>query len=252
MFKPYGKRSFSTFIIASRVSDVLDNWPALYTRLQTSRLKYAKHRMVGPETRLAIEAYPRSGTSFAHHAFVSVNPDCENKIATHMHRASQVINATRAGVPTLLVVRHPMEAVTSLIALGVHSEQLPMPNASQARACLAAALRRYALFHERIANLPEPVIASFEEVTDDLGKVIERLNRVCGTDFVPFAHSDDRVAALMSSYRRHATPNVDRDQIKKILRVAYECPNLADLRARAEAAFDEMIEQRDTQLAGSL
>lgn len=252
MFKPYGKRSVNSFVTASRISDRLDSWPVAYSRLQWLRLRSARDRMVGPETSLVIEAFPRSGSSFAHQAFVAANPGCKGRVATHMHRVSQVTMAVRANLPTLILVRPPREAVLSLLAMAIQNDKLPMTGDRDTVRCMKAMLLRYTLFHERIVELPDVIIAGFDEVTEDFGKVISRVNASFGTDFALFDHTEEAVAALRKTTRRHTLPNAERTTIKDQIGENYESPALAGLRARAEAVHAQMIARRDTQLAGSI
>lgn len=248
MFKPYGKRSVVGYTTASRLSDILDRFPTVYSGIQRIRLKHAHHRMVGPSTPLVLEAFPRSGSSFAHRAFVFSNPSCAKRIATHMHRATQIIVASRLQIPSLILVRHPREAVTSLIALAIHNGMLPMLDDKEARQCLRASLLRYALFHERIEDLPDLVVAGFEEVTNDFGKVISRVNSACETNFIPFEHNEENVKTILGATRRHLSPNSERNKIKKILKTAYDSLELRDLHIRCEATHERMLTRRDAQL----
>ena len=249
MFKPYGKRTTSSFILASRMSDLLDTYPSLFLAVQKLRLKHARHRIIGPNHKLMIEAFPRSGSSFAPQAFKAANPQDGQHVATHMHRASQVIRASRLGVPALILVRSPRDAVISLLALGMQDAQLPILSSHEVEACLSATLLRYARFHERIADVSGLAVAGFDEVTEDLGRVIRRLNVKFGTDFMPFNHTEAAVSELMKSSKRHLSPNADRDAIKASLVAAYDSYALLKNRTRADAAYASMIAKRNAQRA---
>jgi len=249
MFKPYGTRSALAFAIASRVSDALDRWPALYLALLRLRLTATRHRIVTADHVLALEAFPRSGSSFSLQAFDQANPDAHRRVASHVHRSSQVIRAARLGLPTLVLVREPRAAITSLLALGIQQGQLVVTAPADARRCMAATLLRYAVFHERVLDLPGVLVAGFEEATGDLGQVIERMNARFGTAFAAFDHTEDAVAALMARARKHLGPNANRDRIKATIAEAYDDPPLHGLRMRAEAAHAAMIARRDAQRA---
>jgi hypothetical protein len=249
MLKPYGARSALAFVIASRVSDVLDRWPNIYLALLRLRLTETRNRIVTADHVMVLEAFPRSGSSFSHQAFEQANPDAHGRVASHIHRSSQVIRAARLGLPTIVLVREPRAAVTSLLALGIQQGQLLVRTPADARRCMAAALHRYAVFHERVVDVPEVLIASFEDVTGDLDQVIERINARFGTVFAMFGHTDDAVAALMASARKHLGPNAERDRIKATVAEAYNHPALGRVKLRAEAAYAAMIARRDGQLA---
>jgi hypothetical protein len=247
MFEPYGTRSALAFAIASRVSDELDRWPKLYLALLHLRLNETRHRIVTPDHVLTLEAFPRSGSSFSHQAFEQANPDAHRRIASHIHRSSQVINSVHLGIPTLVLVREPRAAVTSLLALGIQNSQLVVRTPAETRLCMAAALRRYSVFHERLVGVPGVLIAGFEEATTDLGQVIRRLNAKFGSVFAAFDHTEDAVNALMARARKHLGPNADRESIKARFAEAYDDPKLLGLQKRAKAAHAAMIARRDAQ-----
>ena len=234
MFKPYGKRTPFGFIMASRISDLLDGWPSVYMTLQKLRLKHARHRIIEPGHRLVIEAFPRSGSSFAHRAFTASNPQDGQLVATHMHRAAQVVQASRLGIPTLILVRAPRDAVSSLLALAIEKGQLPELEVSEAERCLSVTLLRYARFYERISDLPGLTIAGFGEVTRDLGRVIARVNTAFGSNFMPFDHTEKAASDLMKKSKAHAFPSVAREAIKATLAETYDSPALLVERTRAD------------------
>ena len=247
MFRPYGRRTISSFVIASRISDLLEAWPTLYLEMQKLRLRHARHRIISADHRLLIEAFPRSGSSFAHRAFIQANPQHGQRVATHMHRAAQVLLASRLRVPALILVRPPRDAVTSLVALAIQNGMLPVPTVDQARRCLAATLLRYARFYERIEGISGLTIAGFDEVTEDLGDVIKRVNATFGTDFTPFEHTDAGVIELTKKSRRHLSPDVNRDTVKATLAATYDSSMLIKDRKRADIAYAKMIVRRDAQ-----
>src|SRR5437773_4880663 len=71
-----------------------------------------RNHPIGPDTEIVIEGFPRSATSFAVAAF-QMAQDHTVDIAHHTHSPSQVIEAVRRGIPTLLLVREPEDAILS-------------------------------------------------------------------------------------------------------------------------------------------
>ncbi|MEQ8693686.1 MAG: hypothetical protein RIC89_22975 [Pseudomonadales bacterium] len=253
MLRPYSARSPWAFVAASELSDALDSRPALSLATQRWRMRkrLAAARIVAADRPILIDSFPRSGSSFAYHAFIEANPDCDRRVATHQHRSSQFLIADRLGVPALVLVRGPRDAVVSLLAMGIDQGFLPALSGRGARRCIASALRRYARFHERVLPVHNLVIAGFEEVTQDFGQVISRVNTRFGTNFVPFQHDEKRVAEMLqrlSGRKRHLAPNVDRDWIKAALVETYDASELASTRERAESAYVQMIIRRDAQI----
>jgi hypothetical protein len=143
--------------------------------------KRKRERLVTPSTELVIEGFPRSGNTFAVAAFMLSQPQ-PVRIAHHHHVPAQIISAVRQGIPTLVVVRKPDDAVLSLV--------IREPFLS-----IRAALLDYHLFHDKILPYADGyVAATFEQVTSDFGSVILGMNRKLGTSFAPFAHTKENVS----------------------------------------------------------
>ena len=160
--------------------DLLERWPGLYVRV--ARLRHGE-RVLGPGTDLVIEGFPRSANTFAVTAFQLAQTHPVH-VAHHLHSSGHVIAAADRGVPALLIVRAPREAVVSSV--------LRKPSLA-----VEGVARRYASFHEPLVPLIGRIeIASFEEVTTDFGAVIDRLNRRYGTAFGRFDHTPVATAAV--------------------------------------------------------
>jgi len=262
-------------------------WPQFETlddlewRLRTrwsehrSYLTYSRHRhplnVVDDTTQLVIEAFPRSANTFATVAFQLSQP-APVRVAHHLHAPAQITDAVRRGIPVLILVRHPRDAVTSQV---IRSPGISLP----------AALSAYARFHERAASVrTECQIATFDQVTGDFGAVIHALNRRYGTNFGVFQHTGEAVAEVyrmiderareprlsraVAAYRsgviaradlemlvngqrkraaaavptdRVARPAEERRGLQQAVRNAYDSPALAALRRRAEDAHREII-----------
>ncbi|MEW6059376.1 MAG: hypothetical protein AB1551_04425, partial [Actinomycetota bacterium] len=71
---------------------------------------------LGPSTDLVIEGYPRSANTLAVSAISAAQPG-PIRIAHHLHAPGHVIAAIRRGVPVLVLVREPEEAVIGLTLL---------------------------------------------------------------------------------------------------------------------------------------
>jgi len=97
---------------------LIDVYPVLYLLLR--RLRPRTRRLaVERDTELVIEGFLRSANTFAVAAFgFAQQRDVE--IAHHMHAPAQVIPAVRMGIPTLVLIRHPKDAVLSLVIREPH------------------------------------------------------------------------------------------------------------------------------------
>jgi hypothetical protein len=138
---------------------------------------------VTAESDLLIEGFPRSGSTFCYYAFMQAQPRSMS-VAFHLHVPAHVMRAVRLRVPTLVLIRRPKDAVSSVI--------LREPHLS-----LKACLERYLIFHRELLSMREDVvIARFGEVIEDFGAIIQRINERYGTRFVRFEHSERNLAIV--------------------------------------------------------
>ena len=196
--------------------------------------------VLGPGTDILIEGYPRSANSFAVAAFALAQPH-PVQIAHHTHAPAHVIAAVRRGIPALVLIREPEDAVLEFVIVRPHLS-------------VRQALRGYLRFYRPL--LPHRagfVVGPFPEVTTDFGAVIARVNERFGTSFVPFRHTPENEQACfdaMDGYWRGRVgsgvvlervvgrPSNVREEMKERLRERFRGPELATLRARADRVYD--------------
>jgi hypothetical protein len=245
--------------------------------LRPSYLRYARRRhppeTIGPATEIVIEGFPRAANTFSVFAF-QLAQERPVRVAHHLHAPIQVATGVAMGIPVIVLVRRPSDAVLSLV--------LRNPYISMRRA-----LRDYATFYEHVLPLRSGcVVAPFEAVTSDFGSVVRRVNERYGTEFVPFDAAPENVAecyslieekslglpwadqinlyasgvlthADLSDLRRVgrtavkeppspcedrvARPSDRRAQRKAALHTAYHAPSLDAERARADAAYRAFV-----------
>lgn len=204
------------------------------------------------DTELVIEGYPRSANSFAVWAF-RLSQQREIKIAHHVHVPAQVIYAAKHGIPTLILIREPADAVIAL--------KIRYPWVS-----IRDALYAYRLFYKRIQPYFESfVLATFEEVTTDYGKVIRKVNEKFGTRFDVFEHSEENVAKVFARIEERARqltgieqvdgfaafPSAKKEAIKKDLRTALDDPRLRSQLNQCQAIYAEMLQMRNKNVPDS-
>lgn len=103
------------------------------------------------------------------------------RVAHTLHSAGHLIEAAHRGLPTLVTVREPDETVLSAV--------IREPYVS-----LQQALAAYARFHRKLEPYRSRfVVGTFDEITDDFGRVIGRLNERFGTRFGEFEHTEANV-----------------------------------------------------------
>jgi len=209
-----------------------------------ARLRYRGRtdELVAPDTEIVIEGFPRSGNTFATMAFLMAQ-DRPVKIGHHTHAAGHVARAAKLAIPTLVVVREPVDSCASnMLRFDV-----------SAKAAVDAWLR----FHRVVADLVARVqVATFPSVTADFGEVTSRLNARFGTAFVAFDHTPENVERVFERIdernRSHfgsvvasavPRPSADRDAMKASTRAALEAPAVTPLVGDAVELYRSLVEE---------
>lgn len=156
--------------------------PSVY--LPLARWKRADS-MVSASTQLVLDGFERSANTFAVIAFQLAQND-HVRVAHHMHAAAPLIAAAERGLPTLVTVRQPEATVLSAAI-------------RDSRATLRQWMKTYVSFYEAIVpHRSRFVVGRFEDLTSDLGRVINRVNERFGTEFRTFDHTEDNVQTVYS------------------------------------------------------
>jgi hypothetical protein len=149
------------------------------------------------------------------------------------------------GVPTMVIVRSPLEAVPAHMARkGV-----------SARMALVAWTR----YHRRILPYANGFVAcSFDEMTTNFGPVVERFNTRFGTSFGVFDHTPENEREIFDQIRERnqlrfgdqpskdsakalGLPTPERTELKARLRTELDAVQLARLRTRALRIYDALV-----------
>lgn len=214
-----------------------------YPLFRMLRTRQDLTRAVTPDTQLVIEGFPRSGNSFARRAFIMAQGEGFDKtrIAHHLHVPAQVVRAAQWRIPTLVLIRKPKDAVLSLVIRDPIS--------------VDQALRYYVSFYVTAEKYRDAyVLGLFEEVTEDFGRVIERVNDRFGTTFSPFRHDEESVREVFAgmdtqaknkygealSERKVQRPSAARERMKHKIEYDSENPKRKRLIAEAEAVYDRL------------
>lgn len=149
---------------------------------ETSGPEPAAPQPLMPDSEIVIEGFPRTANTFTHIAFKIAQPDSV-KIAHHTHAAAQVIAAARKGLPTIVLIRAPEEAVISYL-IGEFDRDISMRQV----------LHDYIAFYKPILPYQNQfVLAPFEAITQDYGKIIRQVNEKFGVNFKEFEHTPENV-----------------------------------------------------------
>ena len=202
---------------------------------------YRTNGLVNRETKLVIEGFPRSGNSFAVTAMrlAQKNP---LSIAHHFHVPAQIIYACRRGIPVLVILRKAPDAVVS--------QKIRTPSGK-----LDQGLRDWISFYKWI--LPyrdEFVLATFKEITEDFGTVIERINSKFGTSFSHFINSPENCEEIfrrMEAWSTHlhgkveeygiGRPSSSRAEPKRKLIAELESRTYSSLLEKAGRIYSTLI-----------
>ncbi len=218
---------------------LVNTQPWLYMPLAKAWHSGYQDRFVERETELVIEGFGRSASTFAVMAFEAAQ-ERRVRLAHHTHASAQVIVAAKRGIPTLVIVRRPMDAALA------HMVRRRIP----ARPALKAWVR----YHSHVLPYRDRVVAvPLESVSTDFGAVTRGLNRRFGTAFGEFEHTEENQARIFqaieaANVRKYgkptdwvARPTTERSDRKSGRRAELDEPRLAALRERAEHLYRTLL-----------
>jgi hypothetical protein len=138
--------------------------------------------VVTPTTDIVIEGYPRSGNSLAFASFLAAQ-SASITIAHHTHAPANVIAGVEAGIPVLVLIRAPEDAVVGLVLI-------------KPELTVVQAMRGYRRFYEPLLPYRDRIVVSrSEDVIDGSEGSVERINQRFGTSFdAPEVTADSRSA----------------------------------------------------------
>lgn len=230
--------------ISYRVRYIVNAYPILYMPMARFRHRYSQDRIVREDTDLVIEAFGRTGTTFANFAFLSAQ---RRRIRTvhHTHAAAQVITAVKMKIPTLVIVREPQAIALSHMARHQVS----------ARPTLVAWIR----FHERLLPYRKGIVfCGFDQMTQNFTPVIQRVNERFGAGFDIWQHTKENEAEIFEQIksrnrgrfrddqdehrkRAFALPTAEREALKQQLRSQLQVDSLNELRGRASRLYQSLV-----------
>jgi len=150
-------------------------------------------------------------------------------VSHHMHAPAQVIVAARRNLPTLILIRKPSDAILSWIGR--------FPNQS-----LAQALKYYIRYYKAILPLSDTyVLATFDDVTSDFGKVIDKINRKFNTNFNLFNHTEENQEKCFQEISEHYYPSADRNRLKLSHNERLSAAKYKSLILEAERIYAEIL-----------
>jgi hypothetical protein len=195
-----------------------------------------------PAVAIAIDGFPRSANTFSARAFELANPHVA--VSHHMHAPASILLGVRYRIPTVVLIRPPVDAVLSEVI-------------REPRKRLRRALIEWDSFYGLVEPvLDQVVVADFATVTSDYAVVIDEVNQRFGTGFAPFRNTpeaDEAVFAVIDATARSRgktgsrletqvpRPSKVRAERKPELRAELERPELRPLVEQAEKLYAEFL-----------
>lgn len=137
--------------------------------------------VVKGNTNICIEGYPRSGNSYLVRMFKLANNNIPpEQICHHSHSIHAVKKAVEFRLPVLVVIRNPIDAITSLCIAREGNKGISNQN-------ITIHILEYLDFYSWISkHLDKIELCSFEDVISNFNSVIAKLNDRFGTEFNAF------------------------------------------------------------------
>jgi hypothetical protein len=201
-------------VLRYRTKQSLGRHPSLYFPVFRRRNGY-RGLLVTEDTDLCIDGFPRSANSFAVGAFEHAH-ESGLSIAHHTHVPAQLLRATDLGIPTVALIRDPVDAVVSGRGLELQIAAVNDRPEPPMHVSFGQRLQAWIDFYRCVEPYTDYlVIAPFEVVIRDMNLVVDAVNRKFGTSFARFDHSESTLSAIRSGRGYHALPSQKRDDLKQ-------------------------------------
>lgn len=179
--------------------DVIGHHPRLFFAIYRHH-PIEKAFIVTDDTEVVLEGFPRAANTFMVLAF-QLAQERKVKVAHHTHVPAQLTRAVSFGLPAIVSVREPIDAVTSL--------KIFDPKISS-----STYLSSYIGYHTYLESISDSVIiATFEDITLNFGSVILAMNDKFGTEFSAFSGSSQAVEKVYQAIEKIGLEKTGRSGI---------------------------------------
>lgn len=188
------------FRIRMAIHNSVGKYPFLFYPIYGWGIKHP----VRKNTDICIEGFPSSANTFTAHAIYSTN---NVKIGHHQHVLAQVKRAKRYDIPTIIIIRRPLDVVTSLISRSPYYDA-------------ATLLKHYSHFYRSILDCCSGsfIVARFETILQDFNRIITLLNREFGVTFKKLEDFDLVKNEFFIRAPYGTSPSAEREVLKKTIR----------------------------------
>ncbi len=168
-----------------------------------------KDKLISDKTDICIEGFQRSGNNFFYSFFKRHNRPKD--VSHHTHYAQNVIKAINQKLPTVVLIRHPLDALASLIT---YDDRLSL------RVATLAYLRYY---RKLIPFLDKLLLVDFTDVISEPDRVIERINDRFGTNYKQSGFTDEEIQQFLNQKKernkslgdKSPYPNAEKNRTNK-------------------------------------
>ncbi|MBA2390317.1 MAG: hypothetical protein H0V67_08675 [Geodermatophilaceae bacterium] len=191
------------------------------------------------DTAIVIDGYLRSGNTFSVAAFLVANGQSFH-VGRHLHGAGHVLRGVRLGLPTVVLIRRPRDAVLSyLVRRGTLTPH--------------DAVIEYLDFYRATWRAREGfVIGLFDRVVTDFGAVIDEVNARFGRSFLRYDATPENEAAAFAIVEEMnrlecrgeviethvGRPSAERAQRKEELAALLDTPRTAARLGEADRLYE--------------
>jgi len=198
--------------------------------------------LVRSDTALVIDGFLRSGNTFSVAAFVIANGDALH-VGRHLHGGAHILRAARLGVPAVVLIRRPGDAVASYL---IRRPSLTPKDA----------LVEYLDFYRTCWRARDHfVVGLFDNVIADFGSVVRAVNQRFDTTFrlyEPTAANQAAAFALVEEMNRKecggevveshvGRPSAERQGLKQDILRRMQAPEAMKPLRRAEEWYERYV-----------
>lgn len=194
-------------------------WKFCYLLMNYNSRHAAK--VIHRDSDIVIEGPPRCGNSYNYRVFVYFNDRFNAKqIATHTHSIAQLKLAKKWGIPCLVSIRNPRDAIISSIAHDIHKGNSDMSHDNVKRQ-LVYRVQYWTKYLAYLKdNLEYFIFVDLDPSNRNLQNALEQLNYTFDESY----HLSMQECSLMNEKIRsqirnkHVLPNVERELIKEFVK----------------------------------
>ena len=138
-------------------------------------------------------------------------------MATHIHSSANILRSLQLGKPTVVLIRHPEDAILSLMSLGLELDQ--KANRKPREIDFKADFEKYTAFYAPLLKKKSKLILfDFTEVTTDIKKVIATISAKSNLKLNRDFSEETMLKHPSFNTQKHLLPSVNRNKIKEALK----------------------------------